>query len=319
MEMETLLASSLEHDEHKEDFVLESEDFYWDTNMDVRFRQMPLGHTEPVQFGMTDWALKQACRKHSVPYKYATRCPDHLAATNLNWWREHTDRRFMLRTYDSAIRGYLSSRYHPIPNSWLLGLVVETLEGVPYQLVQSRVTPDNMHIKMLVADTVGSNVAVGVYVNNGEIGDYKVRVHPLIMVTECTNSIIFQDGFEHFHVNINEAQMRVQIKAALGEALQKSPEYIQKMMKAEEKELPAISTIVEGMCKQYNLSQTVHDDILIGTRGHETVLGLANGLSYAAQKVEDDRTRIDMEITAGRTIMNAEALQFQTIITEPEE
>lgn len=317
--LENLYGRSVQYDEHKEDHVFDAEDFYWDQNMEMRFRQMPLGHTEPLHLGMTDWALQQACRKHGVPYKYTQRCPAHLAATNLNWWREHTDRRFTIRTYDNNVRGYLSSKYHAISNTWLLGLMIDIMEGVPYRLLQDTLTPDYMHVKVLVADTVGANVAVGAYINNGEIGDYKVRVHPMLMVTECTNSIIFLDGFEQFHVNINETALRVSVKQALGEAFQKSPEYIQKLLEAEEKRLPLLADIVESICKQHNLSQAVHDDILIGTRGSETVLGLANGLSYAAQKVDDDRTRIDMEITAGKAIVHADSMPFALSVSEYEE
>lgn len=319
--LEELRDRSAEYDLAKADYVFDSVDFYWDHDMWLRSRQIPMGADGPLKLELTEWALKQACRKHTIPWGYLTRCSDHLAATNLNWWRQRTERRFMLRTYDGWVRAYLSNKYHPISNTWLLGVMIDVMEGVPYKMIQTSMTPDNMHIKVLVADTVGSNVAVGAYINNGEIGDYKIRVHPMVMVTSCTNSIIFAEGFEHFHVGINESALRVSVKQALGEAFQKSPEYIEKMMRAEEEKLPNLAGVVEEMCKQYNLSQAIHDDILMGTRGSETVLGLANGLSYAAQKVSDDRTRIDMEITAGRTIVNSESLQYlnPAIVTEPEE
>ena len=59
---------SAEYDLAKEDFVFDAGGFWWDDEMSVRTRQIPLNRSEPINMKMNDWALRPACRKQANQY-----------------------------------------------------------------------------------------------------------------------------------------------------------------------------------------------------------------------------------------------------------
>lgn len=262
---------------------------------------------------MSDWAMRQVCDKLGPPpFKYIRQCPPDLQSVNLDHWRKLVpeDKNWLVRLDDGRVRGVLSSEYVPVSNTWVLESLLEMINegvqgGMPYKLVHPVLDANTLQLRVVVADAKKENYAIGFYLTNGEIGNCQVKVLPMIQRTSCTNSLVFAlGGFfqRHFHVSL--PFLKGAIKEKIGQAIGLAASYLDKVVEAEMMAIPSIADTVAGICDTYGLNQQIHDLILVGTEGQQTIGGVANGLSFAAQRVEDVLLRERMEMMAGHLVVD---------------
>ena len=80
---------------------------------------------------------------------------------------------------------------------------------------------------------------------------------------------------------------------------------------AETDNIPDIADIVADISKRKGFSNQLQADILMGTEGERTRMGLVNGLSFAAHASEElpVETRIGLEILAGALLQAQTPIQ----------
>ena len=259
-------------------------------------------------YELTPWALNQACQKvGKLPYGYARECPPNLRATNLNFWREDLpqDRKWFLRFNGDQCRAVLSDRYSPLANSELAEYLLEQF-GDGYDIVRPYYDPDTLHLKFVtMADPDDSNYAYGVYVGNGETGNRSLTVAGFVQRHACTNSIILTDNrWRVTHVSKTKSEYLLTVRSWVAEAMQLSMDQRERLAAAALEEVEDFTNVIERLCKQNGLTNEVRDSVLMGTEGQKTVMGLVNGLSWAAHQQDDPELQIDMEVLAGKYLQH---------------
>lgn len=318
--VEEMLEIAEEHDTHKDDDLVASIDqIKFNGRTIIASDSMPLFPRANVSMRMTNWAERQACERLGFPYGYAVRCPDGLFETNANHWVKElsTDKRrsqWRILGYENGddyyCRAVLSDEYVPVRSSSILKTVSDYLsqDGTPYKLHYPSITPDELYLRIMFANTnhpiTGEPVfGVGVAITNGEIGNRKISVSPFIQRHSCTNSTIFLGyGWSHQHRWASKNWMAGTIVEKIGIAMQAAPMVIEKMVAAEMIELPKMGEIVGKLCKSQGWSNDFVGPILQGTEKQNTLMGLSNGLTWAAHNQTDASLQFDMESLAGALI-----------------
>lgn len=313
--IEDLHDVAVEWANQKEDFSVDTSGIRYDDDTSAMI--FPGGLFGDVALPMNAHALWQVCDKLGPPpYSYLRNCPPDLAATNLNHWQRenHRDREWLVRSFSGEARAVLSSGYKPIDNDHVLGIVRDILakEGLSYKLIRPYLTPDRLHLKVSVADQSGGHYAIGFYVGNGEVGNAALKCRPFIQRHSCTNSIIFDEGFSQSHVGsgLTVASLRVMLKAGIGTAIAVSAQSLEEVILAEEDEIPNLTAVIDNIATVNRYNNDTKSAIAIGTEGKMTRMGLVNGLSFAAHKVEglDQEDRIALEFFAGTVLKNESVL-----------
>lgn len=307
-----LYARSYEDYTNESDTLVLAHDITFTTNggIDVPSTLFSGGTT----YSLTDWALQQTCNKLGPPPKrYIDQCPGWLQANNLNYWRDQlpSDRQWLIRAYGGNCRAVLSDSYSSLHNHQILQWLQEYgADGYP--LIRPYLDPDTMHLKvMITSKDAGRGLGeygFGAYVGNGEIGNRAIRVLPFVQRTSCTNSIIFNEGLVLVHRFRTPKMVEAEVKQAIGDSLRVATDKIEAIWQAAIDEMPKLSDVVTRLCKEKGLNEEIQHNILIGTEGYRTRMGLANGLSWAAHQQDNHELMIDMETWAGAVIASPDSL-----------
>jgi hypothetical protein len=292
-----------------------------------------LFQAEAQHCDLTEWALRQTLARlglavfgsgtgKGLPADYFLAIPPDLRAFLLN--RHMTDLRgkngkgeWFVRTYKNRVRAVLSNTYAALQNTELLQLfhdVIAQQRTTDLKLSQSTVSPDTLHVRTVwrYVDTDGRGGGsaapapwgLGVYIGNGEIGNSKTRVLPLIKRTSCDNSIIIEHdkGVEFTHRGSHAAKM-VLLKSAVAEVFPVAAEMLDRMIEAEAETVPDFADVLEGLSRKYGWSDQLKTTVTLGTEGAQTRAGLVNGVTYAAQHSNlDADQQADLEMLGGRIL-----------------
>jgi len=200
----------------------------------------------------------------------------------------------------------LSDSYADIGNTEVLETAAKALDshgGGAVYIHNPVVSPDLVHLRVLwppVDPGDGDTYRLGAYITNGEIGNRRLGVFPMIQRTACTNSIVFSNdwGWSHVHRG-NTRVIKTVFVGKIFEVLQGSVDALQLVLDAQEEELPNFTDYVTSLVKAKGWTQETHDQILMGSQGSETKWGLVQGVSYAAGHMEDEDDKVAMEFYAG--------------------
>lgn len=308
--LQDLLDISREQDEAKDDFKTKVSEF--------RFIEESGQIEIPTMFGprvnlrLNDRALMQATKKVGPPrppFTYLRDCPPHLKGYNLEQTRRELlkgkpDQEWFVRAYQGESRAILSGMYTPISNTEILETTIELIGDTPHKLIRPRIHPDYLFLKVQVADkdTADGNYGIGAFIGNGEVGNYKLQVSSFVQRGPCANTIRYnKGGWEHKHIHISREMVFAFLKAHIAEAFKLGPTLIDAVVRAQANKMPDLADVVTGLVKKHGLSQDARDNILLGTEGAYTSMGLVNGLSFAAHRTAkmDDDSRHKLEGMAG--------------------
>jgi len=271
---------------------------------------------------ITEHAFRQMCGRlgtvahpgssRSLPATYLMTCPPSLRADNVNWWiGEAREQKWFARLYQDDIRAILSDRYVTVDITETLEWVDEALESGgqdSVELVKTVVTPDVLHLRVLFQNvsTNGGDApyAIGAYFTNGETGNRRMGVYPLVQRHACTNSIIIpSDEFAWSHIHVgNRSVLKRLFIDSIFHVLEGSVEALDKLLRSQapmENFRDRVSELVEDR----GWTMETRDKILIGSEGYESLFGLVQGVSAAANAVEDPDLQADMQIEAGRLLL----------------
>jgi hypothetical protein len=271
-----------------------------------------------------DWAFRQMCAKlgpavygkgsnKGLPAEYLQAIPADLRATVLNRHvKVDLGKTWMARGYDGDCRAILSGDYARVSNAAVLEAVQAIIEKEAHnfpglQWVRPSVTRDDLNLKIVWHTPGNGNYGIGTYIGNGETGNRKYRVLPMIQRHSCTNSLIFDQEMEGGVVGIHRGSVKTimtLIKASLVNVFHLSAEAMDRIIEAEATELPDLAEVMAGIGRKFGWDEAILNHALMGTENQNTVAGLANGISFAAHAaVEDPNQQVDMETLAGSVLL----------------
>lgn len=260
--------------------------------------------------------MKAIPNKKQVPSDFLLYAvdPDIRAELMKRFVSQMGEEKWFIRTYEDHVRSVLSEGYGVFDNHEILETLLDMVNAPENedlrnrgQVVRSFVTPDELHVKVIVPNVhrsdKGGPYGVGFYVGNGETGNVTIRFYPVIQRHSCTNSIITErDGFREFHKG-DIATKRILFKSNMLNAFGNSGDTLKRMLVAEEEKLPSFTDILIGMAKEHGWSEKERMTVMQGTEGQQTRAGIVNGVTYAAHKLHGTSERaIDMEILGGRLL-----------------
>lgn len=355
MDIKDLVQSSIGFDSLKDDFVAPARTLDFSGRSVVlarassRYPDNLLFNDDFINFKITDNALRDFCVKlapavygkgtsRSLPFEYLKVIPDELFEQNM---RSHVSyangAQWMYRTYSNGLRAVLGDNYPANKNSsgmfensqylYILSEIMENERGVNVNLIRPYISPDSMHVKISWQDVNVKELGyfgVGVYIYHDEVGHGKLKVARFIQRTSCSNSIIFDDEnfLSVFHRG-SFAAMKTQFYAAIGNALYAQGEIIDRLIEADATHLDNIGDIIGGLARRYGWDTEFTSAVGVGTEGQDTVLGVINGVTYAAHtQIDDITSQIEYEklggylLTRDANYFQRAALEYQTVGVE---
>jgi len=262
---------------------------------------------------LTDYAMGQVCdRLGPPPRRYIKQCPPHIQSVNLEHWRhqlvaQNPDAQWLVRGHNRTCRALLSTRYVPLDNQPLLETVSGVLADTSYTLVAHHLDGDSMHLRLTMANSPDGYYAAGVFVANSEIGQRSITLAPFVQRHSCANSIVHLDGgVRQRHVRVTPAFIWGLITEKVGQCFGLAQDMIERAVWAQAQQLPDVGDVIRKLCEAKGYTEDTQANILMGTEGQHTRMGLVNGLSAAARDFENPDQRLVLESMAGAILVETD-------------
>lgn len=266
-------------------------------------------------------------KRGSLPFEHhwqlLKQYPDLFADQFNRFWNVMSsngdNRKWLVRAHEGNARAILSDRYADTPNTELLGMAATALNDVDYTLGYSHVSRDDMIVRVIVKGLRhpitgdDSGFGFGFMIRNDEIGGGAAQVCPVLQRFACTNSIIaIQDengqtlGVRLVHSGSAKMKMAM-LAGAIAEVLPHAEKMLDKYADAMVANIPALPKLIANLGEKYKWSEETTQAVNIGTNGWMSQAGLVNGLTFAAQSIENNAERLRMEQLGGEMLFTAAA------------
>jgi hypothetical protein len=235
----------------------------------------------------------------TVPSRYLARCPNALAAKNLNHWLETLElpEKVFVRTHKEGsscpcvIRAILSDTYAAVNNEDVLETL---LELIPNQRlgVQSWSLDDEQMTLRLILDSdhpasLDDPLRVGLHVSNSEVGLKKVSISSLITRLVCSNGLVVNvgdlGGVHRRHVGRAQESLYGFVHDGLTKVLLEADQAAYRLVQLREKPAPEpVEAFIEKTAKEMELPEGIAEKAIEALEG-ETIYDVINGFTLCAQ------------------------------------
>ena len=222
--------------------------------------------------------------------------------------------RWLLRAKGDALRGVLSARYARLDNDCLLDCLACVLPP-GFHVDWFSLTDESLHLRLVDTRTPrpvlpGDDLMVGLHVGNSEVGRRAVTVDALVYRLVCQNGLIRlvkgRSLLHRRHLCLSAPQFQEALEGAVLGALDAAAGFLGQLQAATRMPVADVASVLETLGKQEALSKSFLEAVERSLKSEpasqqETVWGLANGLTQAAQRLPAD-DRYHVEALAGRLI-----------------
>lgn len=165
-----------------------------------------------VTNNLTSHSRSQLCQRAKIPQKYLSWLGETerrnwglpLAASNLQEIYSHSKDKFLLRSYDDRLRGFLSDRFRRRDSRPLLEGFMDACQKVgalPYDAIGSETRVSMKAVLPMVFEPVENEVmSIGCMWENSDYGAGKHSLWVFISRLWCTNKAIMTTGFAQIHL-----------------------------------------------------------------------------------------------------------------------
>lgn len=293
-----------------------------------------------IEYTIHNHPLSQMCYRVGVPWKYA----QHLMGQG-NWGNEllaHSlrqhflnseARRFLVRSYNGQIRGFLSDRFRRLDSRPLVEAFCEACQNIGAVPVMGRATDTKVELKAMIPivfEPVDGEV-VGFYVNwsNSDYGNGAHELSSGIIRLQCTNLAVMDTSIRNVHhgrrlddsikysqrtYDLDNRAMASAIKDTVEQLLgEETTTALCESIRASHEEKLSPNQMVARLKKELNKGETqsVIDafnspDVEMLPPGN-SLWRLSNAISWVANNTEDTERRMDLERVAGKALAWANA------------
>lgn len=214
---------------------------------------------------------------------------------------------WLLRAKGDSLRGVLSDLYSRMDNAPLLSCLEPLLDS-RFQVGSFALTQESMHLRLLdpaLAREVlpDDRILAGIHVANSEVGKRAVTVDALVFRLVCSNGLIRlvkgKSLLHQRHLYLSERRFQGAVRQVMGEALTVAAGFIERLTWATQQSIENVDETLTRLVERWGLTQEFQEQVLLALLGEphgqqETVYGIANALTYVAQRLPmDDRYRIE--------------------------
>jgi len=274
--------------------------------------------TAPVTGGLalTGWATTQLCGRLGMPASYYKRCPPPLQDAQANHWLSQSDKpeRWLLRTKENTLRGLLTERYSALDNGEVLATLAPLVDP-HYRVGWFELSDESFHLRLVdpkLAREVlpHDRLVAGVHIANSEVGKRAVTVDALVWRLVCSNGLVRlvrgKSLLHQRHIAQSKPRFELALATAVREALIHGVGFIERLSWATKVPVPDVDDTLDALGRQWGLSAATVEAARTGLSDmppdqHETLYGLVNGLTHAAQRLAPD-DRYTLETLAGELV-----------------
>lgn len=250
-------------------------------------------------------ALAQLCARLPLPAGgappagYLARCPDHLAAANLNHWlarcRQH-EQPVLVRTRqnggtDPGVRAVLSHRYRAVDHLPLLEALERLLPEHRLSLGGWSLDDEQLTLRIVAnADHPASlqdPLRVGLHVSNSEVGLGCVSLTALVTRLVCSNGLVVKvadlGGLHRRHVGRAGENLQETVHVALPRVLEEADEAARRFARLRHQPAPQpLEPFLERTAREAELPDE-HFPRLAPLLEGETLYDVVNAFTRLAQ------------------------------------
>lgn len=343
------------------DAIIRGSAFSFDGDIDGREPGAPTGiiashpspsnlgdHLVPRFAGVHPWALQQMCSRVEMPWSYVQKLmkPENagwgtpLVAHNLNTHYAHSRNKYLVRSYDNTIRGFLSDRYRRLDSRPLVeafSVACKNRGAVPIEGYGTETKVALTAVVPKVYEPVDNEpITFGVHWENSDYGNGRHLVNAFIDRAWCANGCIMSLGFAQVHLGkrlddslmISDRTHKLDTAtacSAIMDVVESSLSedmitlFCETIKHAHENEID-VTKAIGGLKKQLNKGEVdmIVDkfnsaDVVMLPPGN-TSWRLSNAISWVAgNEIEDVERRMDLMKIAGAVLMTKQLKQASVI------
>jgi len=221
---------------------------------------------------------------------------------------------WLLRAKGESLRAVLTERYSPLDNRTLLEALRKSLP--PHLQVQWVALDDeSFHLRLfdphLRRDVRSDDpLQAGLHIANSEVGKRSVTVDAVVYREVCSNGLVRlikgKSILQQRHIGVAPAHFTVLLRQAMQQSLLAAQEFMAQMAAAADQPLQDMEKELKQLVTHWKLSQSFAEQVQASLkqediRYQQTVFGLVNAVTHAAQTLDSER-RYEMEVVAGKLL-----------------
>lgn len=322
----TNLAEEIERqDSVKEDYLVDTNLMMMDGDCDLIVPQANILNSR-----ITNYCHGQIANNLKIPKKYYDAMGEipGLRSQNVNAWFKNKPQKRLLRTLENKSRAFLSDRYRPMDNMFLMSALLPTIKNFNVEVKSCSMSDTRMYLQLVFPELkgevkVGDIVQGGITVVNSEVGAGAVDVQRLIWRLACANGMRQASLLRKYHVGarlsdenmdifendtiIAELEsLKLRLRDTIAHALEPKTfeESLLKMRIAQEDKIDMIQGTIENVTQRFNFSEKETDLIITNMMDESNITryGLANGITHLAHTIDNPDRQYDYESIGNQII-----------------
>jgi len=297
---------------------------------------------ETVVFPVNDIAQGQLADYLKIPRAYYRRMGEMpgMRTYDVNRWMGKQQEVRLVRTLDGNCRAFLSDMFKPIDHQLIMSALMPALqEHRDLKIVSNVLSDARMYLQIIFqemeASIVGDVVKWGVCITNSEVGWAKVQVAEFIWKLSCRNGMIGKSLLSRRHIGrrigeeiedynlFSSETLNAEIEAfwlklrdIIKYTIQESTfiKKVKQMELAAEDKVEKPKRLIENVTNHYNLAEAEGETVLDNMIQERQMnrWGLANGITYLAQQIENNERAYDLE-RAGNNVIELSPDQWEVL------
>jgi hypothetical protein len=227
-----------------------------------------------------------------VPYSYLARCPENLAATNINYWisEEAKNRETFFCRFDGGrLRALFTERYCAIDHITVLNRMLES-GFKPDQEVQYCLDDNILVVKAPEYDrtfsiSVKDQIIPGISIANSEVGVLALSIEAYMYRMVCSNGLIVKTAvgvsrFKHVSTRVLE-----NFPETLKQVIDQSHGHQEKLLVSTQTPVANPFGTIESLSRQFGLGKTETEAVKAAweLEPGATMFAVINSFTRAAQ------------------------------------
>ncbi|RJR27631.1 DUF932 domain-containing protein [candidate division WWE3 bacterium] len=306
---------------------------------DIRMQDGKLFSPKFVEGGdLTLHAGNQLSERLGIPSKYFNLMKERkelgLLDHNVNTWLQKApDETFFLRGMSNGhlkVRAVLSDMYRIIDNEDVFFCTLDELNNKRCDIEALNLTDDFMTVQFKSQDLMkdvraGDTVIGGISIRNSEIGLSSVQVIPRIFRIQCTNGMVLEQ-FKTKQVHLGKGdggefesgQVYNQIRLSIRHTFESFGAIVEMMKSSTDWRFDAakIATVIQNVVTRFNLTEAQKENLLVawGAEPENTIYGLANTITRAAQSEKSFEGRYALEAIGGQILTTEPKVIYDSVL-----
>lgn len=221
---------------------------------------------------------------------------------------------WLLRAKGESLRAVLTERYSPLDNRALLEALRKSLPS-HLQVQWVALDDESFHLRLfdphLRRDVRSDDpLQAGLHIANSEVGKRSVTVDAVVYREVCSNGLVRlikgKSVLQQRHIGVAPAHFTVLLRQAMQQSLLAAQEFMAQMAAAADQPLQDTEKELKQLVTHWKLSQGFVEQVQASLKQEDayyqqTVFGLVNAVTHAAQTLDADR-RLEMEVMAGKLL-----------------